>query len=75
MKKQNSDRFTLDETLEVMERLGRPEEYRTGYEDGVRGSNGRLLNRFDLFDVEVFYRRGHRAGVLARRRGAHKEAS
>ncbi len=59
---QNSDRFSLDETLAAMERLGRPESYRMGYADGFAGRYSRRLDE---------YGRGCEAGMLARRRGAH----
>lgn len=67
---QNSDRFSLDETLAVMERLGRPEDYRLGYSDALGGVILRVDSPFAGADP-FLYRRGHRAGVLARLRGAH----
>ncbi len=65
---QNSDRLSMHETLAAMERLGRPEEYRQGYEDGFDRRPG---PRFGDPEPRAIYIRGYRAGIAARRRGAH----
>ncbi len=66
---QHSDRFSLDETLAAMERLGRPGEYRQGYEDGFDNDEPAVYVRDS--EQQVTYGCGYIAGTRARERGAH----
>ena len=62
---QNSDRLTLEETLDAMRRLGvAPAEYIEGYECGYRGRVSALWT--------VPFQRGYKAGRAAHERGAHR---
>ena len=67
---QNSDRLTLEETLDAMKRLGYTSKaYRDGYEDGFRAG---VVANWSQEDDGFDYRRGHWQGTLARERGAHE---
>ena len=68
---QNSDSLTLQQTLDVMERLGyTSESYRNGYRDAVIGEQ---VADWSQEDEGFDYRRGYWQGQQARERGAHQE--
>lgn len=65
MMAQNSDRYTLEETLESMRRIGvAPEDYVIGYADGFRDAPYKK-------GMGLAYGRGRSAGLEAWGRGAH----
>ena len=70
---QRSDILTLQETLDAMERLGRPVEYREGYRAGFSGKETILFSSRWTDEEHRLYKRGLKAGQDARARGAHSE--
>ncbi len=68
---QNSDRFTLDEAIGIMERLGNAApEFIIGYKHGFEDTVSERGTRSDSY---LAYERGLRAGQAAYWRGAHDE--